>query len=306
MPALNREFTFDSSNEGKRADIALAELLSERFSRSQIKKMIDDGSITVNGRQISAHYHVKSGEVAKVEWGIADDGGVRAEDIPLDILYEDEDILLVDKPAGMVAHPAAGNEKHTLVNALLFHVKGLSSLGGDVRPGIVHRLDKETSGIMVIAKNDKAHAFMSKLFKKRTITRIYRVAVRGIVQHDEGYVEEPVGRAFLSRKKMIIRPAGGKDALTYFKVLKRYRKATLLEVRPHTGRTHQIRVHMRHMGHPVLGDALYGMATPGISRQAVHALAVAFEHPTTHKEVYFETQLPKDFEALLTYLESEE
>lgn len=306
MPVITREFIFDSSQEGQRADMALAALLSDRFSRSQIKKMIEDGSVTVDGRKISAHYHIKQGETARVEWGEENFDGVLAENIPLTIIHEDESILLVDKPAGMVVHPAAGHDKHTLVNALLYHVKGLSSLGGDARPGIVHRLDKETSGIMVIAKNDKAHAFMSKLFKKRTITRIYRVAVKGVVQHDEGFVEEPVGRAFLSRKKMIIRPAGGRDALTYFKVLQRFNKATLLEVRPHTGRTHQIRVHMRHMGHPVLGDDLYGMSTPGISRQAVHALAVEFEHPVTHEIVYFETTLPKDFEALLAYLETEQ
>ena len=292
-------------DQGKRIDVYLSELFSKRFSRSQIKKLIENGSIKISEKEISPHYKVKFGDLIDAEWGERDDDETRAEDIPIEIVHEDEDIIIVNKPVGMVVHPAHGNPRHTLVNALLYHVKDLSSLGGQVRPGIVHRLDKNTSGIMVIAKNDQAHAFMGKHFKDHTIERIYNVVVRGVVQHNEGLCEEPVGRAFLNRKKVIIKPSGGKDAMTFFRVIKRFTKATLLEVRPHTGRTHQIRVHMRHLGHPVLGDELYGVTSPWIDRQSVHAIALRFTHPRTKKEVYYETRLPEDIKALLKHLEKE-
>ena len=299
-----KDFSVDQQDEGLRLDIYLARILSDKYSRSQIKKLIEDEEVKVNGKATSAHYRVKPNDHIELEIHERRADETRAEDIPIKILHEDEDIIVVDKPAGMVVHPAYGNLRHTLVNALLFHAKGLSTLNGKVRPGIVHRLDKDTSGIMVVAKHDQAHAWVAKQFKNQTVERKYRVAVRGIMQHDEGVCEEPIGRAFLNRKKVIVKPSGGKEATTYFTVLERYRNASLLEVRPHTGRTHQIRVHMRCLGHPVLGDGLYGVASPGISRQAVHAYSLGFTHPGSKEKVSYQADLPHDFKELIDYLKA--
>lgn len=300
-----REIRVESADEGKRLDRYLAEALAERFSRSQIKKWIERGGVKINAREVAAHYKVKPGDQIHVELIEAEGPHTRAENIPLEILYEDEELLLVHKPAGMVVHPAQGNPAHTLVNALLYHVQKLSGISGAARPGIVHRLDKDTSGIMIIAKNDRAHAFLAKQFKNQTMERNYRVVVKGVVQHQEGRVEEPVGRAFLNRKKIMVKPSGGKEALTFFRVIERFSKASLLELRLHTGRTHQIRVHMRHMDHPVLGDAIYGVTSPWISRQAVHAFGLSFTHPVTQKKMHFECPMPADMLSLLKHLADE-
>jgi len=292
----------EEKDEGSRIDVHLARILLERFSRSRIKKLIEEGAVTVDGRKVSAHYRVKRNEKIEIELPDHVQEETRAEDIPIEIISEDEDLILVNKPAGMVVHPACGNPQHTLVNALLFHTRGLSGLGGNIRPGIVHRLDKDSSGIMVVAKSDVAHAFLARQFKQHTVERVYRVAVKGVVQHDEGIVEEPVGRAFLNRKKVIVKPSGGKEATTYFRVLRRFKNGSLLEVRPQTGRTHQIRVHMAHMGHPVLGDSFYGVVSEWIPRQAVHALSIGFVHPRSKEKVFYETNLPHDFQELLARL----
>ncbi len=302
---LQQEILVGEEGEGERLDVYLARALAEHFSRSQIKKLIEEEKIKVSGRNISAHYRVKKDDRIEMELFESQKEETRAEDIPLEILYEDEEVIVVNKPVGMVVHPACGNLRHTLVNALLYHTQQLSSSGDPVRPGIVHRLDKDTSGILVIAKNNQAHAFLGRQFKKHTIERTYKVVVRGVVQHDEGICEEPVGRAFLNRKKVIVKPSGGKDAVTYYRVLKRFKGATLLEVYPKTGRTHQIRVHMAHLGHPVLGDLFYGVSSPWISRQALHAASLAFLHPRTKQKVSFVSPLPQDMEHLLTCLESQ-
>lgn len=299
-----REWIADEKAEGgERIDRFLARKLVRHFSRSQLKKVIESGGVQVQGRVVKAHYLVKPGE--KVEMGEiqeAEDDTV-AQDIPINIIYEDKDVLLVNKPAGLVVHPANGNADGTLVNALLFHIKKLSKVGGNIRPGIVHRLDKDTSGIMIVAKNDPAHTFLAEQFHSQNLERIYRVVVKGVVQHEEGYCDEPVGRAYLNRRKIVIKPSGGKEARTFFRVLKRYKDATLLELQLHTGRTHQIRVHMRHIGHPVVGDPLYGVKSPWISRQAVHAFRFGFIHPRTEKRMVFEAPLPEDFQNLLRHLE---
>lgn len=306
LPSSQQEISITEQNEGLRLDIFLARALSERFSRAQLQRHIKGGQVLVSGNQVAPHYRLKKGDLIRLEWTQTPRDETRAEDIPLEIIFEDEDLILVNKPAGMVVHPACGNPHHTLVNALLYHTKkNLSGLGGAVRPGIVHRLDKDTSGIMVIAKNDRAHALLAKQFKNQTIERIYRVIVRGAVQHDQGICEEPVGRAFLNRKKVVIKPSGGKDAVTHYRVLKRCRNATLLEVRPQTGRTHQIRVHMSHIGHPVLGDAFYGVTHPLILRQAVHAFALGLTHPRTKEKIYYETSLPEDMSQLLAHMGAE-
>lgn len=299
---MHREMIVEDLADSERLDRYLARKLTRFLSRSQIKKIIETGHVRVQGREVAARHPVKLHDRIEIQWEEKKETGAPAQDIPLEILYEDKDLLLVNKPAGMVVHPGNGNADRTLVNALLFHIKKLSKLGGTFRPGIVHRLDKDTSGIMLIARNDKAHHLLAGQFKDQSIERIYRVVVKGLVQRDEGICEEPVGRAFLNRKKIIIKPSGGKEALTYYKVLERYQETTLLELRLHTGRTHQIRVHMRHMGHPVLGDALYGVKSSWISRQAVHAFALGFIHPTSGKRIYQECPLPGDIEFLLKQL----
>lgn len=288
--------------EEERLDRYLARKLRKSFSRSQLKKWIEEGHVTVQGRKVPPHYAVKPGDKIQIQPQEKKESDTPAQDIPLDIIHEDEEVLLLNKPAGLVVHPAPGNPDQTLVNALLYHIKKLSKVGGPIRPGIVHRLDKDTSGIMMVAKNDRAHAFLADQFKDQTVERNYRVIVNGVVQHDEGICEEPVGRAFLNRRKVVVKPSGGKEALTYFKVLERFTDATLLELHLHTGRTHQIRVHMRHMGHPVLGDAFYGIKSPWIGRQCVHAFSLGFIHPRSKKKMSFECPLAADIQNTLSKL----
>jgi len=202
----------------------------------------------------------------------------------------------------MVVHPGAGNPNGTLVNALLHHVPSLAAVGSVERPGIVHRLDRDTSGLLVVAKNDRAHHALSEQFKGHTVLRVYWVVVQGVVQHDEMRVSEPLGRSAANWRKVVVQTDGGKGAITYFKVLKRFAKATLLEARPQTGRTHQIRVHLRSSGHPVLGDPTYGVGSQWIKRQALHAKQLGFVHPRTQEQVLFDSKLPGDMEQLLAHL----
>lgn len=306
MPKNRFEEFFVAAGEAQqRLDVFLAEKMSDRHSRAHLQKMIKNGAVVVNGLTMTPHYPVKGGDKVRVEKLDAPIEDLPAEAIPLDIVYEDDDCLVVNKSAGMVVHPAHGNPRHTLVNALLFHVQSLGNAADKVRPGIVHRLDKDTSGLLVVAKNDHAHDRLARQFKDHTIDRVYNAVVRGVVQHDEGFCDEPVGRAFLNRKKVVIRPSGGKEALTFFKVLKRFKNATFVEIRPKTGRTHQIRVHFAHLGHPVLGDKLYGVPFPPIKRQALHALTLGFEQPRTKKWISLTSELPEDMQGLLRFLQSE-
>ncbi|MDP3919951.1 MAG: RluA family pseudouridine synthase [Candidatus Omnitrophota bacterium] len=302
---MREHMVVDEEEEKTRLDIYLSRRFTERFSRSQIRKLIDLGAVTVGGRDVTAHYRVKKDDEIKIEWQQPGDDETRAENIPLEILHEDEEIVVVNKPVGMVVHPAHGNLTHTMVNALLYHFKELSHSGDPIRPGIVHRLDKDTSGVLVVAKNDRAHRLLANQFKDHTIERVYHAVVRGVVQHDEGVCEQPVGRAFLNRKKVIVKPSGGKAAITFFRVLKRFKNASLLEVRPQTGRTHQIRVHLASLNHPVLGDGLYGVRSPWIQRHSLHASGLGFAHPKSSQRVYFASQLPKDIRDLLSHLEAQ-
>ena len=300
-----KEVVVEGADALRRLDVFLAEKMSTEHSRAHLQKMIKHGGVLVDGKNATPHYRVKEGEKIRVEKFDLPQEDLPAESIPIDIVYEDEDCLVVNKRAGMVVHPAHGNPSHTLVNALLFHVQSLGNAEDKVRPGIVHRLDKDTSGLLVVAKNDYAHAHLARQFKDHTIDRVYNAFVRGMIQHDEGVCEEPVGRAFLNRKKVVIRPSGGKDAVTFFRVLKRFPNATFVEIRPQTGRTHQIRVHFSHMGHPVLGDALYGVPCPQIKRQALHARTLGFEQPRTKKWVQLTSELPEDMQGLLKFFESQ-
>lgn len=286
-----------------RLDFYLAKVLVANFSRTKLKQLIDLGAIVLNGKAVKPHTKIFPGDRVELSYEKKAADLLRAEFIPIDVVYEDEDIIVVNKPAGMVVHPGCGNLKGTLVNALLHHTNSLSSAGDLVRPGIVHRLDKDTSGILVIAKNDNAHRFLGNLFKQHQVDRRYWVVVSGVVQHEEMRCTDPLGKSMMNRKKVIVKPDDGKHAITNFKVLKRFNKATLLEARPETGRTHQIRVHLKTLGYPVLGDSVYGMRSSWINRQALHAKGLRFLHPKTKKKVFFDSELPADMKSLLKHLE---
>ncbi len=299
---VQKEILIPPNTPEARLDYFLARELAEGFSRTKIKQLIDGGRILLNGKEAKPHTKIAPGDKISISFTPQPDTSTRAENIPLDIVYEDEDLMVVNKPVGMVVHPACGNPSGTLVNALLHHSKALSSVGGMIRPGIVHRLDKDTSGLLVVAKNDNTHRLLGEQFKHHKITRVYWAAVKGVVQHDEMRSKEPLGRSPQNRKKVVVQEEGGRPSATNFKVLKRYEKATLLEARPETGRTHQIRVHLRALGYPVLGDMVYGVSSQWINRQALHAKQLGFTHPRTKEKLVFDSDLPEDMQNLLKHL----
>ncbi|MBI4431816.1 MAG: RluA family pseudouridine synthase [Candidatus Omnitrophica bacterium] len=292
----------EENEKSERVDSYLAKKLSGEFTRTMIKKWIQEGRVLVNTQSVKPHFHISPGDTIQVKPVPPPVDFSKAEDIPIQIIYEDDDLLIINKSAGMVVHPGVGNKEGTLVNALLFHVKKLSTISGPMRPGIVHRLDKNTSGLMVVAKNDWTHERLAKQFKSRTATRIYNCFVKGIVQHDEGCFDEPIGRSATDARKMRVDPASGKPAVTTFFVRKRFVKSTCLDVKLYTGRTHQIRVHMAYHGHPVLGDKEYGVKSTYIKRQALHAGSLELVHPRTGKGLSFHAPLPDDMQFLLDRL----
>ena len=261
------------------------------ITRSRAGALIKDGCVTADGTvQTKAGYRLRTGSPVTVRIPEAAPSSVEAEDIDLDVVYQDADVAVVFKPSGMVVHPAAGNERGTLVNALLRHLDNLSGIGGEIRPGIVHRIDKDTSGLLLVAKNDRAHVSLSEQIKAHTVHRAYRAIVIGNLKDDEGFVDAPIGRHPTDRKKMAIVP-DGREARTHWHVLERLRGATLIEARLTTGRTHQIRVHMASIGHPVLGDPIYGPKKspyPVSGGQLLHAYRIGFVHPVTGEEMLFE------------------
>ncbi len=284
-----------------RLDKACSEIFSD-YSRSQIKQLLDGGNITVNGKTEKAKYKVKSGDVIRLEEPETKTLELRPENIPLDIVYEDDDVIVINKPQGMVVHPAPGHDEHTLVNALLYHCP-LSTINGTFRPGIVHRIDKDTSGLLMVAKNDKAHRSLAKQLKDKTNIREYVALVHGRIAEDEGTINAPIGRGLKDRKKQAV-VKDGRNAVTHFEVLKRYRDYTLVKCILETGRTHQIRVHMKYIGHPLVGDPLYGpKKTIKGNGQFLHAGKLGFVHPTTGKLLIFEAPLPKIFQECLEKLD---
>lgn len=281
---------------GIRLDKYLAEQLKD-YTRSFIQKQIEQEGVSVNGQVKNGKYKVKAGDEIKICIPDPVEVDIVAEDIPIDIVYEDDDLMVINKPQDMVVHPAPGNYTGTLVNALLFHCKDkLSGINGEIRPGIVHRIDKDTSGLLMIAKNDKAHLGLSEMLKVHDITRKYHAIVYGSFKEDQGTVELPIGRSPQDRKKMAI-VQGGRHAKTDYRVIERFKNMTHIELTLHTGRTHQIRVHMKAIGHPLLGDPVYGPAKSlfGLDKQMLHAKVLGFKHPITGEELYFESELPDYF-----------
>lgn len=279
----------------------------EDLSRSMIQKLLEEDKISVNGKTAKPSYKVQEGDIIEVNIEEPKEVKIEAQDIPLDIIYEDNDILVVNKQKGLVVHPANGNPDGTLVNAIMAHCKdSLSGIGGELRPGIVHRLDKDTSGLLIIAKNDKAHIQVSEQIKNREVKKTYIALVRGTITEDEATINMPIGRSTKDRKKMAV-TKNGKEAITHFKVLNRFttNKAsyTLLEIKIDTGRTHQIRVHMAEIGHPVIGDGVYsnGKNEFGVQGQCLHAKKLEFVHPITGKEMKLEAPLPEYFEKILNF-----
>jgi len=285
---------------GRRLDLFLAARLAG-FSRSRAQHLVAGGRATVNGSPARSSMRLRPGDLVRVELPPPVNSKAEPEDLPLEIVYEDDHLLVVNKPRGMVVHPAAGHSSGTLVNALLYRVRDLSGIGGVLRPGIVHRLDRDTSGLLVVAKNDAAHGALAAQLKDRRMTREYLALVRGRLE-GEGTVEAPVGRHPVDRKRMAVVP-GGKPALTRFKVLAPYPDYTLLSLKLATGRTHQIRVHMAHIGHPVAGDPVYGgrCGLP-LSGQFLHAARLAFDHPVTGERMVFQVPLPPELASVLATL----
>ncbi|MGX7351331.1 RluA family pseudouridine synthase [Enterococcus canis] len=286
---------------GVRLDKWLSQQLTD-YSRSQIQQWLKEGYVSIAGKPVKANYKTKGQETILIQVPAPESLDVVAEDLPLTIVYEDEDVVVVNKPQGMVVHPSAGHPNGTLVNALLYHVKDLSSINDVVRPGIVHRIDKDTSGLLMVAKNDQAHESLAEQLKNKTSLRKYVALVHGVIPHDKGTIEAPIGRSKVDRKKQAV-IEGGKPAVTHFTVLERFDDFTLIELQLETGRTHQIRVHMQYIGYPVAGDPVYGpKKTLAGNGQFLHAKLLGFTHPRTGESMVFEAPLPAIFEKTLEKL----
>ncbi len=294
-------YTIEEQNAGERIDKALSSLQTE-WSRSQIGNWITDGLVKVNGAEVKAKYKVKAGDIVEIDVPEAEPLEIVAEDLDLEIVYEDADVLVVNKPRGMVVHPAPGHTTGTLVNGLMYHCKDLSGINGVMRPGIVHRIDKDTTGLLMVAKNDVAHESLVNQLVNKTVTRKYTALVHGHIAHDKGTIDAPIGRDQKDRQKQAV-VDGGKHAVTHFQVIERFGDYTLVECRLETGRTHQIRVHMNYIGFPLVGDPKYGpKKTIDFGGQVLHAGVLGFEHPVTGEYLEFSAPLPEDFEQLLQSL----
>lgn len=284
---------------GVRIDKWLSENIDE-LSRASVQKLLKEGNILINSGAVNKNYKLRKNDVIDINIPDPVILDVLPQDIPIDIVYEDDDLLVVNKPKGMVVHPAAGNYDNTLVNALLYHCEGrLSGINGVIRPGIVHRIDKYTSGLLIVAKNDNAHKHLAEQIKSHSFTREYCGIVCGRIKDHENTINAPIGRHKYDRKKMTVTDNNSKNAVTHYKVLKVFEKYTLLKFKLETGRTHQIRVHMSYIGHPILGDDVYGKAFKGIDGQCLHAKKIGFIHPSTGEYMEFDSELPEYFEKVL-------
>jgi len=296
-----KKILIQNSDEGKRADVFLAE--NTDLTRSYIKKLCDGGKLFINGKVEKSKKTLKSGDEIEFEIPEPESQEVLPEDIPIDVIYQDDDVAVINKPQGLTVHAGNGIKNGTLVNALLFHLDKLSGINGVIRPGIVHRIDKNTSGLLVVAKNDRAHLSLAKQLEDKTCGRIYVALLEGVLKTDSGKICTDIGRSNKDRTKMAV-VNGGRNAVTNYKVLKRYEGYTLCEFRLETGRTHQIRVHAKHLGFPVVGDKEYGFKNQkfNLNGQLLHARKLTFVHPTTNKVVSFECPIPDYFEKVLSKL----
>lgn len=298
----NFKFEISEEDNGKRIDKYLSSVLDGK-SRSYIQGVIDDEKVNVNGKIVKSNYKLKTNDVVNLEIPEPTELEVAPENIPLEILYEDKDVIVVNKPQGMVVHPAPGAYHGTMVNALLYHCKDLSGINGVIRPGIVHRIDKDTSGILVVAKNDNAHNILAEQLKDHSMTREYYALVEGIIKEDEGTINKPLARHPKERIKIAV-IEGGREAITHFNVIERFKDHTLVRCILETGRTHQIRVHMAYIGHPLVGDPVYGYKKQKfkLQGQMLHAKVLGFIHPSTKEYIRFESPLPDYFEDVLNKL----
>ncbi len=287
----------------KRLDVIITE--STDYSRSKVAKLIKDGNILLNNRQTKASYVTKLNDVIEINY-VEEDMTANPEKMDLDIVYEDNDVMVINKENGVVVHPAPGNYTGTLVNGLLYHSNNLSSVNGEFRPGIVHRIDADTTGLLMVAKNDKAHEKLAKQLEEKTTHRVYYALVWGVIENETGTVDAPIGRDTKDRKKMAVTPDNSKDAITHFTVIERYKNATLIKLKLETGRTHQIRVHMKYIDHPVVNDQVYGgRKVFDETGQCLHAKELGFIHPTTGKYMEFTSELPECFINIQEQLKSE-
>lgn len=303
MKMTQNNLCFRALDDGERIDSFLSEKLDD-FSRSAVQKLIENENITVNGKSASKNYRLKAGDEILVKIPPPVPVEAAAQDIPIEIVYEDDDLAIVNKPKGMVVHPAAGNPDNTLVNAMLFHCDGkLSGINGVIRPGIVHRIDKDTSGLLIVAKSDKAHNGLAAQIKEHSFLREYEAVVCGSIS-ENGTIDMPIGRSQKDRKKMCVTEKNSKNAVTHYTVLNEYNGYTHIRCRLETGRTHQIRVHMAYIGHPIAGDLVYGKSSPykGLEGQCLHAKSIGFIHPISREEMYFTSELPQYFKEFLKYV----
>ena len=290
------------ANASLRIDKYLSEETS--YSRSTIQKMIEDGFIKVNDKNIKANYILKENDLIYIDESYIKEIDIKPENIKLDIIYEDNDLMVINKPSGMVVHPGNGNMEHTLVNALMGYTDKLSSNNEEFRPGIVHRIDKDTSGLMLVAKNNKTHELLAEGFKNKSIAREYIALVIGNITSDKGVIDAPIGRDKQDRKKMCVTLVNSKSAITHFKVLKRYQGYTLINLKLETGRTHQIRVHMKYIGYPIYNDPVYTNQKCTSFGQFLHSSSIDFIHPITNKHLHFEVPVPLEFQSFLDTLTS--
>ncbi|QOR68493.1 RluA family pseudouridine synthase [Cytobacillus suaedae] len=298
------ELIIQQEQQGDRIDKAVSAINNE-WSRTQVQQWIKEGQVIVNGKEIKSNYKVTNGDQILVTIPDPEELDVVAEEMNLEIYYEDSDVLVVNKPRGMVVHPAPGHLTGTLVNGLMAHCKDLSGINGVLRPGIVHRIDKDTSGLLMVAKNDMAHESLVNQLVKKTVTRKYKAIVHGIIPHDHGTIDAPIGRDKRDRQSMTVTDENSKEAITHFNVIDRFKDFTFVECQLETGRTHQIRVHMKYIGYPLAGDPKYGpKKTLSIDGQALHAGILGFTHPRTNEYLEFEAPLPEEFESLLTLLKN--